>query len=246
MNDEELDELFSKAKHDLPTSRELDALRARLELLPHGGSGGGTSLAPRPAAIVGALTLAGAGLVIAWLAFGGAAPGPAPSVARLAPDPRPSTTEPAPRGAAIEPPPAPPEEVSAAPEPPRTTERRRISTVGRTPHVEPLAQSEVVPPIDPPSSAPSVESEVAMLARASRALRGGDLSVARTALEAHARTYPTGVLVEERASLEVELAIRSDPSLGRAALESFRRRHPGSGHLPRLDRLAERASDEPR
>jgi hypothetical protein len=81
-------------------------------------------------------------------------------------------------------------------------------------------------------------TEVALLGRASGALRGGDLAAARAALAEHARAYPSGALAEERESLEVELALRSGAASARAALEAFRRHHPGSAHLPRLDRLA--------
>lgn len=85
---------------------------------------------------------------------------------------------------------------------------------------------------------PARESEVSILGRASHALRSGDPIAARDALEEHAQAYPTGVLTEERESLEVELALRSGAASADAALEAFRRRHPRSGHLPRLERLA--------
>ena len=84
---------------------------------------------------------------------------------------------------------------------------------------------------------------VSILGRASRALRGADFAGARAALAEHARLYPAGILAEERESLEVELALRSGAMSARAALEAFRRRHPRSGHLPSLERLAaERAA----
>ncbi|MBX7196227.1 MAG: hypothetical protein K1X94_29495 [Sandaracinaceae bacterium] len=268
MNDEELDDLLSHAKGDLPSPSELEGLRSRLELGPRGGGGGPT--APRgptlgPGTLAASLVVLG--LLGATATYLLSAPGsrgpsarPPSSSGQLVPSdhtspdhasseppssdhtsgvPTPEPTHLTPERGAVS-----PETQAAAPATPsrhdtsgeaRSTSRH--APITRPPAIDHGAAIDVTStPVEP--AAQTGETEVAMLARATSALRRGDLSSAREALRAHATAYPRGVLAEERASLEVELALRTDPAAGERALAGFRRAYPSSGHLARLDRLA--------
>lgn len=96
---------------------------------------------------------------------------------------------------------------------------------------------QATPAVEEYEAPPREESEVSVMQRAIAAHRAGHREDARAALAEHRARFPEGVLVEERASLEVEMLIASNPDAARARLEAFRLRYPSSGHLPRLERL---------
>jgi hypothetical protein len=79
-------------------------------------------------------------------------------------------------------------------------------------------------------------AERALLDRAQRALRAGDRRQARRALDAHARRFPTGDLVEERQALSIMLLVaagRTADAQKKAA--RFRARFPDSLFNPDFD-----------
>ena len=86
------------------------------------------------------------------------------------------------------------------------------------------------------ASAPASE-EVKLVAAAARALRGNPAEALSLA-EQHARTYPEGVLRQEREALAIEaLATTGGGEAARARLDAFEIRYPRSSHRARLERL---------
>jgi hypothetical protein len=80
-----------------------------------------------------------------------------------------------------------------------------------------------------PSS--SLGDEGRLLTRVRAAIRIGDLSEARLALEEHRARFPKGALEEERRVLSIELLLRSgDRSAAAAEASLFARDYPGSPH----------------
>ena len=68
------------------------------------------------------------------------------------------------------------------------------------------------------------------------ALARGDAQSALEAVERHERTFPAGLLGEERDALRILALVRADRSgEARARTESFRARHPRSFLLHRIE-----------
>ncbi|MCB9574195.1 MAG: hypothetical protein H6709_19085 [Kofleriaceae bacterium] len=113
-------------------------------------------------------------------------------------------------------------EVAPAPAPAPAHRRNR-------PH-EPVAAE-----APPPSAADSLRAEQALLARATAALRDGDPAAALTALAEHARRFPDGVLVQERAATRVlALCASGDTARGVQERDAFLDRWPRSVHAARV------------
>ena len=230
MHDDELDRLFSDAQRDLPTQAELAPLSERLGLST-------PAPLPKPAwprALLGGGTLLIAAAIAVWMTWGSLAspvvPAPAlpeapAAVAAEAPT-YPSSDENSASDAVVS---ASPPENSASAEPPVRIVRRRASPPPEVPQATPAIEEDEAPLRE--------ESEVAVMQRAIAAHRAGNREGARAALAEHRARFPEGILAEERASLEVEMLIASNPDAARARLEAFRLRYPSSGHLPRLERL---------
>lgn len=151
--------------------------------------------------------LAGAAIgvcVLAGVAF--YALRPAPSAP--APDARPAPHRPAPQTTPASPP-------SAVPEPPAP------------------AQS-IAPPAAPPAPASppardALAREVALLSRATSALRAGHLEAALRILADHQRRFPTGALVEERRAAKAQaLCLLGRIDEGRAELARLTPRTPAA------------------
>jgi len=90
------------------------------------------------------------------------------------------------------------------------------------------------------ASALPAEPEASMLARAHQALLHHDPDRALAVAGEHARSYPQGALTQEREVIAVEALLalgRRDEA--RARVATFRREHPKSSHLSRLERLVE-------
>jgi hypothetical protein len=90
-----------------------------------------------------------------------------------------------------------------------------------------------------PSSLERPEPEAAILERA-RAQLATSPATALSTTEHHARSFPRGVLSQEREVVAIDALLR----LGRRAdavarVDAFRARHPASAYLRRLDRLIE-------
>ncbi|MBK8239339.1 MAG: hypothetical protein IPK74_27770 [Deltaproteobacteria bacterium] len=97
-------------------------------------------------------------------------------------------------------------------------------------------QPDPPPPPEPrPSDELGVDAEVALLRRATLALRDGRAQEAAALLDRHAREFPTGALVELREFSRARL--RCDAIGDReATIDGFRARFPDSPHLARLQR----------
>ncbi len=116
-----------------------------------------------------------------------------------------------------------------------------VSQRSRTDAVDPPRPStpQPGPPPPPPEPRPSdevgVDAEVALLRRATVALRDGRAQEAAALLDRHAREFPTGALVELREFSRARL--RCDAIGDReATIDGFRARFPDSPHLARLQR----------
>jgi hypothetical protein len=97
------------------------------------------------------------------------------------------------------------------------------------------------------STAPSrplgLADEVALLARAQRALEAGETASAFAALSAHDRLFPRGTLGQEAAVLRIEATARSgNRATARSLARSFEATYPGS---PFRDRLRALLGDAP-
>ena len=209
---EPLDGLFANARADLPTANTLRLLRGRLALPPTPARPGGVERHGTSTGItLGFCVLA---VVVAY----GASSFEPPPAARAPVRTRPTRATPV----------APTSVVHGTYDPPE----------GRLP---PLPYRAVEPA--PPSAvehAHGAPSEVELIEQAQSALASGELAAARHALARHRATYPTGMLTEERRSLEIELDEASgDTAAAATGLEAFRRDYPASAHLPRLERLLE-------
>ncbi len=76
-------------------------------------------------------------------------------------------------------------------------------------------------------------SELRLLDAARRALVGGDVAQALELLRLHQRTYPNGLLSDERDALWVESLVKAGPSAeARRLADDFRARAPDSLFLP--------------
>jgi hypothetical protein len=113
----------------------------------------------------------------------------------------------------------------------------------------PVAASALSPAPAPASAstAPSrplgLADEVALLARAQRALEAGETASAFAALSAHDRLFPRGTLGQEAAVLRIEATARSgNRATARSLARSFEATYPGS---PFRDRLRALLGDAP-
>lgn len=224
-----LDVLIERAREDKPDLASLDAMRRALGV-------GEASVGPKTPSGVAVVKLAlGAlvvgGIAIAVLMYSGDRP-PAPAM---------QTTE------ALD---ASEAEESAPDTMPLEVATPRAPTPLAPPHQEPHHEPRRARRIEPrePESvaiapAPN-EAEAEILFRVRRALSRADFESAQQGLIRHRELYPSGRLLEERESLDIELAIRKGQTdRARAMLERFGRDRPRSVHRERLDRLLTR---EPR
>lgn len=222
--------VLDASKDHEPGPDALAALEARLAaVLPAGALGVGAAAGGKAGAAGAAGASAGVGakaMVVAaviatgalgggaWLASGGAGEPPS-GLPRAVPS-------------VMSAPPSPPPPVSVAPEPPA---------------VPPPSPSQAPAPAQPsapraPVPVASSPPESALLADAQRALVGGEPARALALVDAHARAYPGGSLVQEREMLAIQALVaqgRRADAAARAA--AFRRAYPGSTHLARLDAL---------
>lgn len=140
---------------------------------------------------------------------------------------------------APEPTPPPPAAPTDEPTPARTSDEPPSTT----PAVE-LARPRAVRPAprdteraETPAAPNQAPTELTLL-REARQLATSQPARALELCEVHRRTYPTGVLSEERAAIEIEALValgRRDEAARRA--EAFLRRHPTSAHRARIDAL---------
>ena len=88
------------------------------------------------------------------------------------------------------------------------------------------------------SAAPNPADEVKMLERAQDALRSGRYADALSLCNEHAKSYPNGMLAQEREVIAVEALVKTGRTAeAKARAESFKRRFPGSSHARRIDAL---------
>jgi len=86
-----------------------------------------------------------------------------------------------------------------------------------------------------PSASPDLEAEVALLASAQSAIQRGDYATALGRLDEHQRTYPAGVLGEERTAARVmALCGAGRRAEARTLATAFLARHPSSPLAPRV------------
>ncbi len=96
-------------------------------------------------------------------------------------------------------------------------------------HEAPRPLTPATEPAEPVVASVSVGEEARLLREADAALRAGDLSRAGVLLDEHARTFPRGVLVEERdAERVLLLCAEGDAPAARAEGERFLVRHSQS------------------
>lgn len=186
-----------------------------------------------------------AGLITVAALYGGLqlidddGPPPAPAVAETStptaePAPAPQPTAERSPTVVMDPTPEEPEEPAvAAPEPPAAATRSKSKQ-------KPRAQKSVEPPTPEtePPTASTLAAEMALLAKAQRALKRGDPTRALQLFDQHAREYPQGELSDER---RVQRA-RALCDLGRetealAAVEKFRKQRPNSPLVGKASRI---------
>ena len=186
--------------------------------------------------IVGALVVSAAGLgTIAWRAGASAdrprRDGPAPDASSIS----------AASSAAVEPPPRAPASVASAsatavgatsPAPPAATTAPSPTVSGARAARRPSPPRNAPPPTNTKQTAAGFDVEVALVRRGTARLSAGDPGSALDAFDEHARTFPHGVLEEERAAGRV----RALCSLGRAAearmeADRFDASYPGSPYV---------------
>lgn len=114
------------------------------------------------------------------------------------------------------------------------------------PRVDPLASASanVEPSAKPMATAttkpaaPNPAEEVKMLERAQDALRGGRHAEALSLCSEHAKSFPNGMLAQEREVIAVEALMKTGrASEAKARAEKFKTRFPGSSHTRRIDAL---------
>jgi hypothetical protein len=211
---ESLRALLRSAKSDLPTSADLARLEAKLGPMLAGGTAPSTTpgmsgLGKAGLAVVGALVLSG-GIF-------------------LASRPAPRAPEPAPAPAAKELD-APPPLQRAAPATPETTPSAAPDIDKPATEAAPTA-----PRTDTGATRPTLVPEDQLLEKARRAL-ASDPNRALALTREHARSYPSGVLAQEREVIAIEALKR----LGRtgeadARRGTFEQRYPQSAHRRNLD-----------
>jgi len=89
-----------------------------------------------------------------------------------------------------------------------------------------------------PPPVPTIADELRLIEQARAAIAAGDIPVADRALDAHARTYPSGVFAEEARVLRIDAMVgRGERARGEAAARTYLAAHPDSPHAPRLRAL---------
>ncbi len=133
--------------------------------------------------------------------------------------------------------------VAAAPlaQPAPQTEAVSLDSLPNAPPQTASASRATAPPASAPAqpapaaSGDTLAEELALLRAAQNALRTGAPDDALAALSKHASRFPTGVLREERMTLQVlALCDRGDVDAARAARRDLEKVAPGSSHLQRL------------
>jgi hypothetical protein len=106
--------------------------------------------------------------------------------------------------------------------------------------------NETAPPVAPPPPAPhanrspavaatDLAGEMALIAAAQTAIQSGDYATAIAKLDEHQRSYPSGVLSEERtAARVVALCGAGQQAEARSVATAFLARHPSSPLAPRV------------
>lgn len=90
----------------------------------------------------------------------------------------------------------------------------------------------------------ALAEEARLLRRAREALRRGDLTAARSAIDEHARRFPKGALAEDRVAYDVVLRCRVGDPLAGSRLGAFKLTYPRSPHAPRVaEACRDRAND---
>jgi hypothetical protein len=204
-----------------------DALRATPESSPEGGGAGGLSRSVWAGAGLAVIGLCAVGLV--WLRSDVPANSSA-SERVVATSAAPVTT------------PAPPVPAPFAQPAPQTEAVSLDSLPNAPPQDPPGTRATAQPalgarpaPSAEPASGDTLAEELALLRAAQNALRSGAPDEALAALSKHATRFPTGVLREERMTLQVlALCDRGDVAAARAAKADLEKVAPGSSHLQRL------------
>jgi hypothetical protein len=107
-----------------------------------------------------------------------------------------------------------------------------------TPAPAPTPTPAPAPAPTPASRPPTLADEVALLAKAQRALEAGQTGPAFAALSAYDRLFPRGTLGQEAAVLRIEATARSgDRATARSLARSFEATYPGSPFRDRLHAL---------
>jgi hypothetical protein len=114
---------------------------------------------------------------------------------------------------------------------PSTTRPHRTHAIVPTSEPVPAATPTPTPPVVERN--PSLAGEQALLEQARAALAKGASAQSIVALQEHARTYPKGVLIEERDGLWIKaLLIAGDKHAARIRAQRFRATYPRSIFLP--------------
>jgi hypothetical protein len=92
----------------------------------------------------------------------------------------------------------------------------------------PAAHAAAASSVEQASPSVSVVEEARLLREAEAALRRGEIDTASTLLDTHARTFPHGVLVEEREAERVLVLCAGSRDGARPAAERFVHEHPDS------------------
>jgi outer membrane biosynthesis protein TonB len=213
---ERLRSLLRSAKSDVPTAADLARLEAKLGPLLSGSgvpaaASGSSALGKASLAVLGGLVVAG-GLYLTTR--------PSPRAPERAPAPSAAVREPATSASEATPP--------AAPAP----------DTASSPGVEAAKPAETAPATarsETGAARPSPVPEDQLLERARRAL-GSDPSRALSLTREHAKSYPNGVLAQEREVIAIEALKR----LGRgseadARRGTFEQRYPQSAHRRNLE-----------
>jgi hypothetical protein len=133
----------------------------------------------------------------------------------------------------------------AIPEPAQSSESpapAEAASASASPAPDESASAAPPPPLPPPAPARSshpaasdLEAEMAMLATAQAAIQRGDYATALAKLDEHQRTFPNGVLGEERtAARVVALCGAGRQAEARSLGAAFLARHPSSPLAPRV------------
>jgi outer membrane protein assembly factor BamD (BamD/ComL family) len=88
------------------------------------------------------------------------------------------------------------------------------------------------------SAAPNPAEEVKLLERAQDALRSGRHAEALSLCNEHTKSFPNGMLAQEREVIAVEALVKTGRTAeAKARADAFKKRFPGSSHARRVDAL---------